>query len=83
MCSLFTFRSSPEEARNLFNYRELPNFPPREHVHLTEPIAIVRAPHDGAAEVALVRCGFVPSWAKEPRSQPLVSPRDDTAYALA
>ncbi len=83
MCSLFSFRSSPEEARNLFNYRELPNFPPREHVHPTEPIAIVRAGQHGAAEFALVRWGLVPSWAKELRKQPLINARAETVYEKA
>ncbi|HEY4994980.1 MAG TPA: SOS response-associated peptidase [Aestuariivirga sp.] len=83
MCSLFSLRRSPEEVRTLFNYRELPNFPPREQVHPTSPIAIVRAGHDGAAEFALVRWGFVPSWAKELRNQPLINARAETVYEKA
>ena len=52
-------------------------------MHPTSPIAIVRAGHDGAAEFALVRWGFVPSWAKELRNQPLINARAETVYEKA
>ena len=61
----------------------MPNFPPREHVHPTSPIAIVRAGYDDAPEFALVRWGFVPSWAKELRNQPLINARAETVYEKA
>lgn len=84
MCSLFSFRSSPEKARNLFNYREHPNFTPREHVHPTQPIAIVRASLDRTPEFALVRWGLVPSWAKEILpGRPLINARSETVYKKA
>ncbi len=84
MCSLYSLRSAPEELRNLFNYRQQPNFPPREHVHPASPIAIVRAGHDSAPEFALVRWGFVPSWAKEMLpGRPLINARSETVYEKA
>ena len=52
-------------------------------MHPTSPIAIVRAGIDGAAEFALVRWGFVPSWAKELRNQPLINARAETVYEKA
>ncbi|MCB1430969.1 MAG: SOS response-associated peptidase [Alphaproteobacteria bacterium] len=84
MCGLYSFRKSPEETRSLFNYVEQPNFPPRAHVAPGGPIAIVR---QGAADeaqgqrhFALVRWGFVPSWAKELKpGKPLINARGETA----
>ena len=52
-------------------------------MHPTQPIAIVRTGHDNAREFALVRWGFVPSWAKELRSQPLINARSETVYEKA
>lgn len=83
MCSLFSFRRSPEEVRNLFNYRAQPNFPPREHIHPTQPIAVVRAGQDGEPEFTLVRWGLVPTWAKELHPQPLINARTETVYEKA
>jgi putative SOS response-associated peptidase YedK len=68
----------PEEVRNLFNYVEQPDFPARQHVAPGQPIAIVRAAGD-ARHFALVRWGFVPSWAKEILpGKPLINARSET-----
>jgi putative SOS response-associated peptidase YedK len=68
----------PEEVRNLFNYVEQPDFPPRQHVAPGQPIAIVRAGGD-ARHFTLVRWGFVPSWAKEILpGKPLINARSET-----
>jgi putative SOS response-associated peptidase YedK len=58
--------SSPEAIRRLFRYSDLPNFPPRYNIAPTQPIAIVRL-EQGKRRFALVRWGFIPSWAKDPR----------------
>ena len=68
----------PEEVRNLFNYVETPDFPPRQHVAPSQPIAIVRQ-SGGVRHFALVRWGFVPSWAKEILpGKPLINARAET-----
>ena len=78
MCGLYSFRKAPEESRELFNYVEHPNFPPRAHVAPSTPIAIVRA-DQGQRHFALVRWGFVPSWAKELKpGKPLINARGET-----
>jgi putative SOS response-associated peptidase YedK len=84
MCSLYSFRRPPEEARNLFNYLDKPDFPPRDYVTPGSPIGIVRTGHDQQRHFALVRWGFVPSWAKEilPR-RPLINARSETVYEKA
>ncbi len=79
MCGLYSFRRSPEEARNLFNYLEMPEFPPRQHVTPGGPMAIVRQGRT-QRHFALVRWGFVPSWAKEVApGKPLINARSETA----
>jgi putative SOS response-associated peptidase YedK len=79
MCGLYSFKRSPEEARGLFNYIEMPDFPPRQYVTPGGPIAIVRQGPDGIRHFALVRWGFVPSWAKEVLTgKPLINARSET-----
>ena len=78
MCGLYSFRKSAEETRALFNYIEQQDFPPRAYVAPGGPIAIVRM-EEGARHFALVRWGFVPSWAKEmPPGKPLINARGET-----
>jgi putative SOS response-associated peptidase YedK len=78
MCGLYSFKRSPEEVRGLFNYIETPEFPPREYVTPAGPMAIVRQGGDGKRHFALVRWGFVPSWAKEVQPKPLINARSET-----
>jgi putative SOS response-associated peptidase YedK len=78
MCGLYSFRKSPEEVRSLFEYLDEPEFPPREIVAPGSPIAIVRMER-GERRFALVRWGFVPSWAKEVKpGKPLINARAET-----
>lgn len=75
MCSIYSFKRSADETRNLFNYQEMPDFPPREHITPGSPIAIVRM-EQGQRHFALVRWGFVPSWTKEIKpGKPLINAR--------
>jgi putative SOS response-associated peptidase YedK len=81
MCGLYSFRSSAEEARSLFNYLEQPMFPPRQYVTPGSPIAIVRKSLASQREFALVRWGFIPSWAKQVQpGKPLINARAETVY---
>jgi putative SOS response-associated peptidase YedK len=79
MCGLYSFKRSPEEARNLFNYLERPDFPPRDYVTPGGPMAIVRKGGDGKRHFALVRWGFIPSWMKVVQpGKPLINARAET-----
>jgi putative SOS response-associated peptidase YedK len=79
MCGLYSFKRSPQEARNLFNYIEQPDFPPRQYVTPGGPMAIVRQGLDGARHFELVRWGFVAAWAKEVLpGKPLINARSET-----
>ncbi len=81
MCGLYSFRSSPEEARLLFKYLEQPIFPPRDYVTPGSPIAIVRKGSNNQRQFVLVRWGLVPSWVKDVQpGRPLTNARSETIY---
>ena len=81
MCGLYSFRKSVDETRSLFKYLQQVSFPPRQYITPGGPIAIVRAGFDKQPEFALVRWGFVPSWAKEMQTgRPLINARCETVY---
>lgn len=81
MCSRYSFTSPPEAVRALFKYLQQPNFPPRNNIAPTQPVAIVRLDHNGEREFHLVRWGFVPSWVKDPgQFTTLINARSETAF---
>jgi putative SOS response-associated peptidase YedK len=67
MCGRYLIISAPEAFRRLFDYDDLPNFPPRYNVAPTQPIPIVRV-MEGKRRFALVRWGLIPPWVKDPRN---------------
>jgi putative SOS response-associated peptidase YedK len=79
MCGRYLITTAPEAMRALFRYLEQPNFPARYNVAPTQPVPIVRL-LEGARQFALVRWGFLPSWAKDPKNFTLLfNARGDTA----
>lgn len=79
MCGRYMMTSSPEAIRALFRYAERPNFPPRDEIFPSEPIAVVIG-HGAARHFRLMRWGFLPVWAKDPRAfKPLINARLETA----
>jgi putative SOS response-associated peptidase YedK len=88
MCGRYTLIASPEALRALFGYEERPNFPPRYNIAPTQPIAIVRMV-EGKRRFALVRWGFLPSWAANSKTFSLLinargeTVRDKPAYQAA
>lgn len=80
MCSRFAVTSPPEAIRRYFEYRNLPNFPPRYNIAPTQPIAAVRIDASGSRELVLLRWGLIPSWVKDPRDfTTLINARSETA----
>ncbi|MDR3464443.1 MAG: SOS response-associated peptidase [Xanthobacteraceae bacterium] len=71
MCGRFVITSSPDALRRLFNYSELPNFPPRYNVAPTQPVPVVLQ-EQSARHFHLMRWGFLPAWVKDPRKFALV-----------
>ncbi|MBV1933692.1 MAG: SOS response-associated peptidase [Parvibaculaceae bacterium] len=77
MCGRFSITSSPDALRALFNYIELPNFPPRYNIAPTQPVPIIRM-ENGQRHFALVRWGLVPGWQKEVPKSLLFNARAET-----
>ncbi|HKG74659.1 MAG TPA: SOS response-associated peptidase [Aestuariivirgaceae bacterium] len=78
MCGLYSFKRSAEEVRSLFGYAERAEFPPRDYVAPGGPIGIVRT-IGGTRHFALVRWGFVPSWASDIKpGKPLINARAES-----
>jgi len=80
MCSRFSLTSPHEAVRQMFGYRDEMVFPPRYNIAPTQPVCIVRNGLSGAREMALVRWGLIPSWAKDPAQlSTLINARSETA----
>ena len=71
MCGRYVIKTPPGLMRETFGYAEQPNFPPRYNVAPTQPMPVVQLA-DGARHFALVRWGFIPAWAKDPRELSLL-----------
>ncbi len=82
MCGLYNLNHTPREVASYFEPREAPSFPPRDVVAPGQPMGIIRNQDkldNPEREFALVRWGFVPSWAKEVRpGKPLINARSET-----
>ena len=83
MCGRFLFTSPPDAVGAEFDILIRENFPPRWNVAPTQPIAIIRMCETHKREFALVRWGFIPSWAKKDYfekvgTKPLINARGET-----
>lgn len=66
MCGRYTLTSSGEEVADLFGLLEIPALPSRYNMAPTQEAAVVRVPEPGASrELAFLRWGLVPYWAKD------------------
>ncbi len=80
MCGRYSITMPPEAMRELFEYSEQPNFPPRYNIAPTQAVPVVRL-DNGARHFVLVRWGLVPSWAKEVSpSSPMINARSETIF---
>ena len=66
MCGRYSLTTPVEGIRRLFDFAELPNLPARYNIAPTQEALVVRRGGDGRREIALLRWGLVPSWAKDP-----------------
>jgi putative SOS response-associated peptidase YedK len=66
MCGRYAITTAPEAMRQLFGYKEQPNFPARYNIAPTQPVPIVRL-DQGERQFALVRWALIPYWVKDPR----------------
>ncbi len=66
MCGRFAFYSPTEATAALFGVRSVPEVKPRYNIAPTQTIAAVRVSAEDSRELALLRWGLVPFWAKDP-----------------
>jgi putative SOS response-associated peptidase YedK len=66
MCGRFAFYSPAEATAALFGVGDVPALKPRYNVAPTQDIAAIRIGEDDSRELALLRWGLVPFWAKDP-----------------
>jgi len=75
MCGRYAITSPPEAVRAFFGFAETPNFPPRFNIAPTQPIPVVFAEPRSAGRrrhFLLMRWGFLPGFAKDPQTFPLL-----------
>ncbi|MBI5342059.1 MAG: SOS response-associated peptidase [Deltaproteobacteria bacterium] len=67
MCGRFTLFEPDKMLAKSFDLGEIPRLAPRYNVAPGQPVAAVRASSSGGArELAFLRWGLIPSWAKDP-----------------
>lgn len=91
MCGRFALTATPEDIEAMFALLDVVAFPPRYNIAPTQPVLMVLAgerPEPGAnrpdRRSLLVRWGFIPAWAKDTKSFPLlINARAETAVEKA
>ena len=66
MCGRFSQAQIAELDREIFKVLSAPAFEPRYNLAPTDDAAVVRASGSGGRELAPLRWGLIPSWAKDP-----------------
>lgn len=66
MCGRFTIRTSPQRIADLFELAVIPDLKPRYNVAPTQLIPVVRETLERERELAMLRWGLIPFWAKDP-----------------
>ncbi len=67
MCGRYTLRTNLADVGNYFDVRDTIELPPRFNIAPTQDVPIVRLTKEGdARELAPLRWGLIPSWAKDP-----------------
>jgi len=75
MCGRYSLTTPVEGIRRLFDFAELVpglnpgNLPARYNIAPTQAAPVVRRTAGGRRELALLRWGLVPSWAKDPSTR--------------
>lgn len=87
MCGRFALDLTPKDIVDLFEVLDVDPFPPRYNIAPTQPILMIVRDHPHAPgsnlppnRAVLVRWGFIPAWAKDPKALPLlINARAETA----
>jgi putative SOS response-associated peptidase YedK len=66
MCGRYSITTNPEAMRQLFRFlNPTPNLPPHYNAAPTQQLPVVRRDRSGARELAQLRWGLIPAWAKD------------------
>jgi len=73
MCGRYSLTTPVDGLRKLFDFKQLPNLPPRYNIAPTQAVLVVRRGDglrdqdavEGAPQAAILRWGLIPSWAKD------------------
>jgi putative SOS response-associated peptidase YedK len=66
MCGRYSITTAPEAMRRLFRFENAaPELPPRYNAAPTDKLPVVRLDRDGRRELAVLRWGLIPFWAKD------------------
>lgn len=65
MCGRFTLQTPASGLAALFDGLRFPNLIPRYNICPTQPVATIRESSPGEKQVAMLRWGLVPFWAKD------------------
>ena len=82
MCGRYTLATPAPQLAAQFQLPAVPELAPRWNIAPTNDVAVVRAGGDGIRQLALLRWGLVPSWAKDPSiGSRMINARAETAPA--
>lgn len=80
MCGRFAFYSAREAMAAVFGVDDPPPIEPRYNIAPTQHVPVIRAGDDGTRQVAMLRWGLVPFWAKDTKiGNRLINARAETA----
>jgi len=66
MCGRYSITTAPEAMRRLFGFENTaPELQPRYNAAPTDKLPVVRLDRDGRRELAVLRWGLIPFWAKD------------------
>ena len=83
MCGRYELHAHPAAIALLFGLQQPPAIAPRYNIAPTQDVPVVRAAKSGEREVAQVRWGLVPRWAKDPSiGTRLINARAETLESL-
>jgi len=79
LCGRYSLTNPLESVEALFGFDARPNLAARYNIAPAQPVPVLRHGVSGMRELALVRWGLVPFWAKEvPAGRPLINARAET-----
>jgi putative SOS response-associated peptidase YedK len=79
MCGRYTLKSNPHAVAALCNLPSIPELKARFNIAPTQLVPVVRAGQNGR-ELAMLRWGLIPSWAKDAKiAHSLINARSETA----